>query len=68
MFFHQSAGQISPTIKVPNKYFENRIKFKYLGMTVTVQQNYIHEEVKSTLNLGNASCSSVQNLSFLSIN
>jgi hypothetical protein len=44
------------TIKIPNKFFEKRIKFKYFGMTVTDQQNYIHEEVRSRLNC------SVQNL------
>jgi hypothetical protein len=34
-----------------NKSFKNMVKFKYLGTMVTTH-NYIHEEVKSTLNLG----------------
>jgi len=36
-------------------------KFKYLRMTV-IYENYNHAEVKSTLNLGNASYHLVQNL------
>jgi hypothetical protein len=35
-------------------------KFKYLGTTVT-NENWIYEEIKSTLNSGNACCRSVQN-------
>jgi Ca2+-dependent lipid-binding protein len=36
-------------------------KFKYLGTTVTYQ-NLIHEEIKSRLNLFNASYNSVQSV------
>jgi len=36
-------------------------KFKYLG-TAATNQNYIHEEIKNVLNLGNASYNSVQNV------
>ena len=36
-------------------------QFKYLGTTVT-NQNYIQEEIKSRLKLGNAGYHSVQNL------
>jgi hypothetical protein len=35
-----------------NIYIENMVKFRYLGTTVT-NQNYVHEEVKIGLNLGN---------------
>jgi hypothetical protein len=36
-------------------------KFRYLGMVLT-NQNYSNEEIKSRLNLGNASYHSIQNL------
>jgi len=36
-------------------------KFRYLGMTVT-NENFIHKEIKSRLNFGNAYCHLVQNI------
>jgi hypothetical protein len=44
-----------------NKSFENVAKFKYLGMMIK-KQKLVHEEIKSTLNLGNACYHSFQNI------
>jgi hypothetical protein len=55
----QKAGQ-RQSIKIANRSFESVAKFKYLG-TLT-DQNYIHEEIKSRLNSGNACYYSVQSL------
>jgi hypothetical protein len=49
----QKAGQ-RQSIKIGNRSFESVAKFKYLRTTPT-DQNRIHEEIKSRLNLGNAS-------------
>jgi hypothetical protein len=57
---HQNARQ-SHDIRILKTSFENVARFKYLVMTVT-NQNLIHEEIKSRLNLGNACYHSVQKL------
>jgi glycerol-3-phosphate O-acyltransferase len=44
----QKAGQ-RQSIKTGNRSFESVAKFKYLGTTLT-DQNFIHEEIKSSLN------------------
>jgi len=46
--------------RVNNSTFERMEEFKYLGTTLT-HQNYIQEEIKSRLRLGNACYHSVQN-------
>jgi hypothetical protein len=57
---YQTAGQ-SNYIRVANKSFEKEAKFKYVGATL-MDQNCIHEEIRSRLNLGNACYHAVQNL------
>jgi hypothetical protein len=48
----QKAGQ-RQSIKIGNRSFESVAKFRYLGTTL-MDQNCIHEEIKSRLNSGNA--------------
>jgi hypothetical protein len=60
MSHHQNSGQ-NQNIKTANEWFENVAKFKYLGTTLT-NQNDIHNEIKSRLSSGNAYYYSVQNI------
>jgi hypothetical protein len=57
---HPNSGQ-NRNIKTDNELSENVTKFKYLGTTLT-NQNDIHDEVKSRLNSGNTCYHLVQNL------
>jgi hypothetical protein len=57
---HPNSGQ-NQNIRMANESFENVVEFKYLGMTLT-NQNDIHDKIESRLNSGNASYYSVQNL------
>jgi hypothetical protein len=59
MSHHLNSGQ-NKNIRKANELFENVVKFKYLGTTLT-NQNDIHDEIKSRLNSGNASYYLVQN-------
>jgi hypothetical protein len=51
-------------IKIGNRYFENVAQFKYLG-TIVTNQNLIQEEIKRSLNSGNACYHSAQTLCLL---
>jgi hypothetical protein len=52
MSCEQNAGQNHNT-KTGNKSSESAAKFRYLGTTLT-DQNCIYEEIRRTLNSGNA--------------
>jgi hypothetical protein len=59
LIFHHQNERKDRNIKIAKRSFENVSKFRQLGMAVR-NQNF-PEETKSTLNLGNACCHSVQN-------
>jgi hypothetical protein len=56
----QKVGQ-KYSIKIANRSFEDVTKFNYFGKTLT-DQNYMHEEIRSRLNSGNACYHSVLSL------
>jgi hypothetical protein len=60
MSCHPESG-LNQNIRITNEMFENVEKFKYLGMTLT-NQNDICDELKSRLKSGNACYHSFQNL------
>jgi hypothetical protein len=57
---HPNSGQ-NQNIRIANESFENVAKFRYLGTTLT-NQNDIRDELVSRLNSGNACYHSVQNI------
>jgi hypothetical protein len=57
---HHNSGQ-NQNIRILNESFENVAKFKYVGMTLT-NENDSNYEIKSRLNSGNVCYHSVQNI------
>jgi hypothetical protein len=58
---HSQKRRQKHGINIVNRPVEDVAKFKYLGTTQT-DQNYVHEEIKSRVNSGNACYHSVQRL------
>jgi hypothetical protein len=58
---HNPNSEQNQNIRTANESFESVVTFKYLGTTLT-NENDIHDEIESRLNLGNACYYSVQNL------
>jgi hypothetical protein len=58
---HPNSGQNQNIRIAYYESLENVTEFKYMGTTLT-NQNDIHDEIKSRLNSGNACYHSVQNL------
>jgi hypothetical protein len=50
---HQHDAGLNHSIKTIKKSLKNVVKLKYLGMR---NQNCIHKEIKSRLNLGDVCC------------
>jgi len=57
---HENAGQ-NNNLVIANKFYENMAKFKHM-VKIVMNQNCIHEEVKSKINLGDGCYHSVQNV------
>jgi hypothetical protein len=60
MSCHQNSGQ-NQNIRSANESFEDVVKLKYLGTTLTNQHD-IRDEIRRRLNSGNSSYHSVQNI------
>jgi hypothetical protein len=60
MYRHPNSGQ-NHNIRIANESPKNVATFKYMGPTLT-NQNDIQDEIKSRLNSGNACYHSIQNL------
>jgi hypothetical protein len=55
------TAELSDSMNFSNSLFQKEEEFRYLGTTLT-NQNYMQEEIKNKLKLGNACYHSMQNL------